>query len=134
MQSVDRRKDPNGADGSRLELSKGPLRLQRERGAHGQVVVEIEGELDLSCLELLDQEVGRVMATDASSVVLDLSGLEFIDSSGIQLLLQLESKSRMNGNRLRMVRGSSKVQRLLELTGADRMLPFGIESRPTGNA
>ena len=133
MRSPDTKADLSGAKGSQLELSKGPLRVRSERGSHCHVV-EVEGELDLSSLELLDQEVGRVMATDASAIVLDLSRLEFIDSSGIQLLLQLELKSRNNGHRMRMVRGSSAVQRLLELSGADEMLPFGIKTGPSGKA
>jgi anti-anti-sigma factor len=133
MRSADTKADPSGAKGGRLELSGGALRVQSERGSHCHVV-EVEGELDLASLELLDEEVRRVMATDASAIVLDLSRLEFIDSSGIQLLLQLELKSRNNGRRLRMVRGSSAVQRLLELTGADEMLPFGIETGRSGRA
>ena len=89
-----------------------------------EITVHATGELDLAGVETLEREVRRLSATLTTSIVLDLSRLEFIDSAGISLLVRLAAESRRNGDRLRIVRGSAAVQRMLEVTGAARQLRF----------
>jgi anti-sigma B factor antagonist len=84
------------------------------------------GEMDLSVIGLADREMRRAEATDAERIVLDLDGLEFMDASGIRLLLNASKRSRSNGGRLRITRAASpQVQRVLELTGVGELLPYG---------
>jgi anti-sigma B factor antagonist len=97
------------------------LRSEREQSRH---VVAVSGELDLSCVELLEEEMERIFDGDASVIVLDLSKLEFIDSIGIQLLQRLQARSSEDGDRLRLIHGAAPVQRVLELTRADRLISF----------
>jgi anti-anti-sigma factor len=81
--------------------------------------------MDLSVIGRVDREMRRAEATDASRIVLDLDELEFLDASGIRLLLHLNARSLGNGSRLRIRRARSpQVQRVLELTGVGDMLPF----------
>jgi anti-sigma B factor antagonist len=88
--------------------------------------IRVLGEMDLSVIGLVDREVRRAESTDAEGIVLDLEGLEFMDVSGIRLLLDASERSRSNGGRLRITRASSpQVQRVLELTGVGELLPFG---------
>ena len=82
------------------------------------------GELDLAGVDMLERAVGRASDSSATLIVLDLSRLEFIDSAGVSLLLRLDATSRANGDRLRLVRGSRAVQRVLEVTGADGRLSY----------
>jgi len=56
--------------------------------------------------------------------IVDLSGLDFIDSTGLGALVQAHRSDREDGNRLRFLRGSAPVQRVMELTCLDRSLPF----------
>jgi len=102
---------------------KGPFTVQTESEPSARVVRPI-GELDLAVTDILDAEMQRVEATESPSIVLDLGGLRFVDSSGIRLLLSVAARSRANGDRLRMLPGSGAVQRVLELTGADEALPL----------
>src|SRR5262245_16944689 len=90
------------------------------------VTVIATGELDLVNVAMLEREVRRLSDTLATRIVLDLSRLEFIASAGISLLVRLAAESRRDGDRLRIVRGSAAVQRLLELTGAARQLHFVV--------
>jgi len=55
------------------------------------------------------------------SIVLDLSGLTFMGSTGAQLVMSAAIRSRGDGNRLR---GQRTVRRVFELCGVERMLPF----------
>jgi anti-anti-sigma factor len=87
--------------------------------------VSVLGEMDLSVVDQLDSEMRRAEATDATSIELDLDQLEFLDASGIRLLLRLKQRSRRNGNRLRIRPASSPhVRRVLDLTGVGELLPI----------
>jgi anti-sigma B factor antagonist len=87
--------------------------------------VWVLGEMDLSVVGELDSEMRRAEATDATRIELDLDRLEFLDASGIRLLLNLNRRSRQNGRRLRIRRATApQVRRVLELTGVDKVLPL----------
>lgn len=92
---------------------------------NGTARVRVEGEMDLAVIGLVDHEMARAEATDAERIVLDLEGLDFMDASGIRLLLDLTERSESNGGRLRITgTGAPQVRRVLELTGAGALLPL----------
>ena len=66
------------------------VRSDREGAVH---TIQVEGELDLATAERLERELTRAEATDVLSIVLDLSGLTFIDSTGVRLLLLAHARS-----------------------------------------
>jgi anti-sigma B factor antagonist len=94
----------------------------RSNGSHR---VSLCGEMDMAVTEAVDHEVRLAEESDANRIVLDLDRLEFMDASGVRLLLELDARSRSNGGRLRITGASHpQVARVLELTGADTVLPF----------
>jgi anti-anti-sigma factor len=98
--------------------------MRRER-AGGDERVHLLGEMDLSVIGGVDREVRRAEGGDAARIVLDLAELEFLDASGVRLLLHLNARSKSNGGRLCMTRARSpQVQRVIDLTGAGDVLPF----------
>jgi anti-anti-sigma factor len=101
----------------------GELRLTSERDGDVHTIC-LFGELDLATADGVADEIGRVQATDALSIVVDLSGLTFMDSTGVRLMLNAHARSRADANRLTMLRGGLAVQRVLQLCGVDRLLPF----------
>jgi anti-anti-sigma factor len=106
------------------ELDPGRFAVRSERTG-GDARVRLLGEMDLSVIGSVDREVRRAEAGDAVRIVLDLDELEFLDASGIRLLLQLSARSRANGGRLRITRAlSPQVQRVIDLTGTGDALPF----------
>jgi anti-anti-sigma factor len=106
------------------ELNGRSFALSSER-IGGQEHIRLRGEMDLSAVAPVDREMRRAEASDATRIVLDLAELDFIDASSVRLLLQVNERSEGNGKRLRIRRGGApQVQRLLELTGADELLPF----------
>jgi anti-anti-sigma factor len=86
--------------------------------------ISVRGELDVANADDVERELVRVEGTDARSIVLDLSGLTFIDSTGIRLLVSAHARSRAGSDRLTLLRGPRFVQRVLELTGILNLLPF----------
>jgi len=103
----------------------GPRFVVRSDRMDGGEDIRVAGEMDLSGIGLVDREVEPAEASDATRIVLDLGQLDFMDASGIRLLLHLNARSASNGRRLRITRaGAPQVQRVLELTGARELLPF----------
>lgn len=82
------------------------------------------GELDLATVAAIERELECVEASDASSIVVDLSGLTFMDSTAVRLLLTAHARSLADSNRLTLRRGPAAVQRVLELSGVEQHLPF----------
>lgn len=96
------------------------LRSERDGDVH---IVELIGELDLDGAPRLEAELMRVEASDAPSIVVDLGALEFIDSTGIRLLLMAAERSSETG-RLTFLKGPRQVHRVFEITDLVDRLPF----------
>jgi anti-sigma B factor antagonist len=88
------------------------------------VCVGLSGELDMSRALLLEQELRAVEDTGPSCIVIDLSELHFVDSSGLARLIAAHRRSERAGWRLVLVRGSGAVQRLLSLSALDKAFVF----------
>jgi len=92
----------------------------------GSLVLAAEGELDIVSSPLLDEALGRARATDATSIVIDLVKISFIDSTGLHVLIKHANAE--NGRaRIKLTKGSPETQRLFELSGAAEYLPFGLD-------
>lgn len=107
--------------GELIELGALTMRSEREGEIH---TIRLSGELDLATADDVEKELARVEATDAGSIVLDLSGLTFMDSTGVRLVVNAHTRTRAEGRRLTLMRGQAAVQRVMELSGVDALLPF----------
>jgi anti-sigma B factor antagonist len=87
-------------------------------------LVKLAGELDLATVPPLRTEVHRLMSDGLRRVVVDLADLEFIDSMGIQCLIELSSRSAAEGDTLRIVDPRGDVDRMFRLTGVREVLPL----------
>jgi anti-sigma B factor antagonist len=93
--------------------------LERDHTA----IVRVEGELDLATAPLLDEKLAEAESGGATSVLLDLDRVEFMDSTGLQVLL---ARVILNGDgkRFALTAGSPQVQRLFRVAGVLDRLPF----------
>ena len=100
------------------------LEFQTTRNGTVAVIVAT-GELDLSGASLLDAEIERLAAEpDLGTVVLDMRGLEFMDSSGLRLVVLADMRAREAGRRFALVRGTETVHRVFEITRMSDRLDF----------
>jgi anti-anti-sigma factor len=82
------------------------------------VVLVLHGELDISTFALARREVAAVERGDSPSVlVLDLSRLDFIDSTGIRLVLLAQATAEAAGRRLAVRLGAGRARRLFTTLG-----------------
>ena len=80
-------------------------------------VVALSGELDVAGAGLLEHELDRILADHGpSALVLDLSGLEFMDSTGLRLVVLADQRSRAENRTFAVVRGPVDVHRVFEIT------------------
>lgn len=84
--------------------------------------VTVSGELDLVSSPTLEAALERVGATDIDLVLLDLRGLEFMDSTGLHLLIKAQQRLQELGRQFAVIRGGVQVERLLSLTGVAELL------------
>jgi anti-sigma B factor antagonist len=88
-------------------------------------VVAPTGELDLSGAAVLEGELERLAAEpELGTVVLDLRGLEFMDSSGLRLVVLADMRAREAGRRFALIRGDDTVHRVFEITRMAERLEF----------
>jgi anti-anti-sigma factor len=86
-----------------------------QRLESGPVHVRVRGALDLGHAYRFDDAMRRVERGGDHCIVVDLSELDFLDSTGIARLVALRRRARRTGRRLVLVRGSRAVQRLFSL-------------------
>jgi anti-sigma B factor antagonist len=85
--------------------------------------VALLGELDMIGAPEVEARL-RQLAREGVSVRLDLSGLTFMDSTGVRVLFGAAKDVDGVGPQLEIVRPVGEVWRVIELTGLQRVLPF----------
>ena len=100
--------------------------LDFETTRNGTVaVIAPTGELDLSGAALLEDELDRLAAEpELSAVLIDLRQLEFMDSSGLRLVVLADMRARESGRRFALIRGTETVHRVFEITRMSERLEF----------
>jgi anti-sigma B factor antagonist len=93
--------------------------VRTERGA---TVIAVSGELDLASSPILEERLEQVFGSDSTSVILDLRRLDFMDSTGLSVLIKAHQSAEEASQRLYLVKGPPQVQRLLNLTGVGERL------------
>ena len=88
----------------------------------GDPLLRVSGELDLASSPALEQELDRAVAQSPTLIIIDLRELEFIDSTGLSVLIRAHQRAQEGGHRLGIVNGSRQVRRLLTLTGVAERL------------
>ena len=97
--------------------------IEVERSDHGGIpVLRVRGEIDVASAPQFRAPVLDLMSQPSDTLIVDMSDVTFIDSTGLGVLLDAEKRSRAAGKSLRLVVTQPHVRRLLELTGLDEVL------------
>ncbi len=88
----------------------------------GLVRLQLRGELDLSTVGKVEEELKRAESGGPPLVVLDLSQLTFLDSTGLRLVITADDRAREAGRRLAVVKGPETVQRVFSITRLDERI------------
>lgn len=85
----------------------------------GHAVVTATGELDLYTAPRLQTALAELLRERADRVVVDLSGVEFCDSTGMNVLLAAMKRLKEQGGTLELAAPRPAVKRILQVTGLD---------------
>lgn len=88
----------------------------------GGALLRLHGELDTSTATVLRQALGEELEKGPASVIVDLSQLCFIDSSGIGVLVGASRRARESGCSFVLQEPARSVRKALQLTGVDQMM------------
>ena len=92
------------------------------RTEESRAILSLDGELDMANAPLFESALDDAQLANASTVVLDLQQLQFIDSTGLRIILATRERCRERGQEFAITPGSDQVQRLLSVTGVGEHL------------
>ena len=101
----------------------GPARMTLE--GDGEVLTaRITGEIDLSNASELEETIVDAVPNTALGMVVDLSGVEYLDSAGVRMLVHLVERFRWRQQVMRAAApDGSRVRGVLSMAGADGVIP-----------
>jgi anti-sigma B factor antagonist len=103
-----------------------PIRVEIREETDGEhQILAVEGELDLSSIPVLARHLDGQIGGVRKALTVDLSGVTFMDSSGLRLLIELSERAQREQWALSLVAPRHESANLvLRMTGADSALPF----------
>ncbi len=87
-------------------------------------VLVLSGELDMSGVPAFESAAVRLCGLGASEVLVDITRIDFIDSSGLRAILTVKAACEERGCHFSMSHGSGQAEKLFELTRLVERLPF----------
>ena len=105
-----------------MEEGSADLNVATRTEGYAAVVVA-QGEIDLSTIPLLTQKLDDLIAEGQVDLIIDMAGVDFIDSTGLGVLVRTHHHAKEHGQEFALVKGAGQVERLLGLTGLSEQLP-----------
>jgi stage II sporulation protein AA (anti-sigma F factor antagonist) len=88
----------------------------------GRVRIELRGELDLATAPQVEEALAGAEGREPELILLDLSGLSFLDSSGLRTIVSADARARDADRRLAVIKGPEPVQKVFAITGLEDRL------------
>lgn len=99
--------------------------LKVETRHEGDVaVVAATGEVDVFTAPGLDSEITALLEQGTSRLVVDLTGVSFLDSTGLGVLVKGLKTARDAGGSMQLVVTSDRIRKIFDITGLDASLPL----------
>jgi anti-sigma B factor antagonist len=100
----------------------------QSQGDHA--VMSVAGEIDLYTAPKLHSELVTALAGDPLWLVIDMTGVEFCDSTGMNVLLAAHRRARENGGDLQLASPRPAIRKVLQVTGLESV--FTVVDHPAG--
>jgi anti-anti-sigma factor len=85
-------------------------------------VIHVKGRIESTTAEIFGQEIGRTIADGNHQLLLDLSGVSYINSAGLRAVLAAAKRLRNPGDRFALCGLSDEVREVFDLAGFTRIL------------
>jgi anti-sigma B factor antagonist len=90
----------------------------------GRPVVKVDGEIDVATAPQLRECLHGVIARGPSTVIIDLLGVTFLDSTALGVLVGALKRCREVGGELHVVVADPRIMKIFEITGLDKVFPL----------
>jgi anti-anti-sigma factor len=108
-----------------IHASSFKIHTELDAGAARATLV---GELDIATVPRAEHAIDALLKDGARSLVIDLSDIGFIDSSGLRLFIALNDRAASEGFELGLIRPRDRSLAVFQITGAEQNLPFVDDS------
>jgi anti-sigma B factor antagonist len=108
-------------------MSTEPLFSIRAVSREGACLLRLSGEMDMAAVPIFEQELAALDHSQ-TSLLIDLSGLKFVDSSGLKCLIELSKDGASAGRTIEMISAGRQLSGLLALTGTQFLVTPTEES------
>jgi len=88
------------------------------------LIVSLNGEFDIESSQTLKGEVRKNLTSGNPNIVIDLTKVNYVDSSGLGTLIALQKDARFNGGSLSIVGASEQIKRVMKMTNLDKLFDF----------
>jgi anti-sigma B factor antagonist len=99
---------------------------QERRGS--MPVLRVRGEVDIYTAPRLKEAVVAALEGDTPSLVFDLSGVEFMDSTGLQVLMSAKKRTAERNGEVYLVGVAGQIRRVFSLLSLERIFRIGSEA------
>jgi anti-sigma B factor antagonist len=93
-----------------------------ESDKNGAVILALNGRLDAETSGNLAKRLAELVESKRYKIILDLSGLEYISSAGLRIILEITKKTRISGGNLYLVNIQEYVKKVLDISGLSTFL------------
>jgi anti-sigma B factor antagonist len=100
-----------------MDATAEPLTVDVSPADNGLAVLRVGGELDVHTAPTLSAAVAQAFGSGATSLEIDATGLQFCDSSGIQVLVQAREQALAGGGTIKLTNARGSVEKVLTVTG-----------------
>src|SRR3954469_17775556 len=100
------------------------IAFTRVETADGQIELHVRGDLDIATSGLLGRELHSLLDLDLPYLGVDLSGVSFIDSSALSVLVRTHERAQNRGHRMQLLHPSPACVKVFTITGLDHV--FGL--------
>lgn len=111
-----------------MRAAAGALRVEtmgltlRVRPGEDSIMVAVGGEVDVCTVGLLQDALLSIMREGAPKLLLDISGVSFMDCAGLRVLMTIQRRAELRGGFMRLTAVPRAVRRIIELTDAHEAL------------
>ena len=100
-----------------------PFEVESASEAQG-ARLKLSGELDIATVPRVEDAVAATLKGGVDTLTIDLSGLSFVDSSGLRMLIVLDQRAASEGWQLRLIRPGRQALTVFRISGVEENLPF----------
>jgi anti-sigma B factor antagonist len=84
----------------------------------------LSGELDIATVPRVEAALNATLTNDICQLTIDMTGLQFVDSSGLRMFIVLDKRAQQEGWTLRLIPPGEQVLSIFRVSGVEENLPF----------